>query len=150
MESKRKAFSALTVAEYHRIMTLRVAVFVVEQNCPYQEIDAIDLTANHFWMEEDAKIIAYARIYQMGKNIHFGRVVVAPNARRQKRGTHFVQQVVDWIEEEYPGQAIEISAQAHLQSFYEQFGFQTISERYLEDGIPHVDMRKAGSSPKEV
>ncbi|MGX7195884.1 GNAT family N-acetyltransferase [Enterococcus olivae] len=149
MERKKKDFSSLTLSEYHRLMTLRVAVFVVEQNCPYQEIDEIDPTAVHFWLEEDEKILAYARIYQTNDLIHFGRVLVAPEARRQKLGTRLVQEVVDWIEEEYPGQTIEIGAQAHLQNFYGQFGFQTCSEEYLEDDIPHIDMKKESSSPKQ-
>ncbi len=149
MKTISKTFSELTLLEYHRIMTLRVAVFVVEQNCPYQEIDETDLTSVHFWLEDAGEIKAYARIYEAAGTVHFGRVIVAPAARNQKLGTELLRQVLDWIAGNYPQQPIEIGAQAHLQKFYGQFGFNAISEIYLEDDIPHVDMRLEKSSPAE-
>lgn len=147
MEIKIKSFSELTVLEYHHIMMVRVAVFVVEQECPYQEVDETDLSATHFWLEEEGKLLAYARIYQTEGQLHIGRVLVAPQARHQKLGSHLIRQVVDWIEENYPNRPIEISAQAHLQAFYGQVGFQPISAVYLEDNIPHIDMKKESSGP---
>ena len=142
MKPTIKPFSELTTLEYHQILALRVAVFVVEQNCPYQEVDAIDLTATHFWLSEGAEPMAYARIYVEDQAWHIGRVVVAPKARRQKLGTTLMQQVVQWLEAQ--GHAkVTISAQAHLQDFYGQFGFVTTSKEYLEDGIPHVEMKKS-------
>lgn len=143
MNIQTKAFSELTTVEYHRLLETRVAVFVVEQNCPYQEIDAIDLEATHLWFADEAEhILAYARIYQEAETVHFGRVLVAKTMRQQQLGKKLLTEVMSFIEENYPQQPIEIGAQAHLQKFYGAFGFQPISEEYLEDGIPHIDMVK--------
>ena len=140
-----KSFSELTAYEYHQLLELRIAVFVVEQNCPYQEVDAIDLTATHFWLSKDEEPVAYARIYETQGQWHIGRVVVSPDVRRQQLGTQLLQQVMDWLMQQGHVE-VTISAQAHLQHFYNQFGFLTTSEEYSEDGIPHVEMKKSASS----
>ena len=142
MKRTIKPFSELTTYEYHQLLALRTAVFVVEQQCPYQEVDAIDLTATHFWLSEADEPIAYARIYEEHAQWHIGRVVVAPHARRQKLGTALVSQGVAWLAEQGHDEIV-ISAQAHLQAFYQTFGFQATSEEYLEDGIPHIEMKKS-------
>lgn len=142
MDVKYKRFSELHIMEYHRILALRVAVFVVEQECPYQEVDDVDLEAIHLWLEDEGEILAYARIYQSKEMLHFGRVLVKETARHQKLGSRLVQEVLDWMTERYPNQLVEIGAQAHLQNFYGSFGFEIISEVYLEDNIPHIDMKK--------
>jgi ElaA protein len=84
MQIRTKNFSELTTLEYHRLMEIRVAVFVVEQECAYQEIDAIDLEATHLWFADEAdNVLAYARIYKEDNTIHFGRVLVAKEWRGQ-------------------------------------------------------------------
>jgi ElaA protein len=143
MQIRTKNFSELTTLEYHRLMEIRVAVFVVEQECAYQEIDAIDLEATHLWFADEAdNVLAYARIYKEDNTIHFGRVLVAKEWRGQRLGQKLIAEVISFIEKRYPSQPIKISAQAHLQAFYGTFGFQVVSKEYLEDGIPHVDMQK--------
>lgn len=141
MKTRVKKFSELTVAEFYQIAQLRIAVFVVEQTCPYQEVDAVDEQAIHFWLEaEDQTVLAYARIYEENGIVHFGRVLVRESMRGQQLGRKLVDEVLQWIKEHFPHQTIQIGAQAHLQSFYESFGFQPSSEVYLEDDIPHLDM----------
>lgn len=143
MQIRTKNFSELTTLEYHCLMEIRVAVFVVEQECPYQEVDAIDLDAIHLWFaDETGTVLAYARIYQEAKSLHFGRVLVAKEMRGQRLGERLITEVMTFIEKNYPLQPIKISAQAHLQDFYGAFGFQAVSNEYLEDGIPHLDMQK--------
>lgn len=139
-----KNFEELTISEFYEIVKQRIAVFVVEQNCPYQEVDEIDAEALHTWLEdEQGNFIAYARIYQTETAIHFGRVLVSKKYRGQTFGDQLLVNVCQKIAELYPGQPIEIGAQAHLQDFYRKCGLETISkEPYLEDGIPHVTMRK--------
>lgn len=136
-----KAFLKLGVTELYTIMQLRIAVFVVEQQCPYQEVDDIDPRAMHLWLsDEKGATVAYARIYDDGKFARIGRVLVAPAFRKQKLGEQVVAEAIAWIMQYSVRDQIKIEAQAHLQSFYQKFGFVTTSEEYLEDGIPHVDM----------
>ncbi|MDN6639500.1 MAG: GNAT family N-acetyltransferase [Tetragenococcus sp.] len=143
METKVKSFSDLTLAQYHQLMKMRVAVFVVEQACPYQEVDDIDLSAYHFWLENNSKeIIAYARIYQEDQTIHFGRVLVKKEERQQGLGRQLIQQLMEWVAQEFSERRLHIEAQSYLQSFYASFGFQPVSETYLLDGIAHIDMEK--------
>lgn len=140
-----KHFSELTTIEYHRLLAARVAIFVVEQECPYQEVDRTDLEAWHLWLEdEEGHLVAYARIYQEA-TIHFGRVLVVKEYRQRGLGNRLVEEVLTWIHRYLPKQPIVIGAQAHLQAFYAQFGFEPISETYLEDDIPHIDMEKKTS-----
>ncbi|MCF1584686.1 GNAT family N-acetyltransferase [Tetragenococcus koreensis] len=143
MQTKVKKFSDLTLWEYHQLMKTRIAVFVVEQACAYQEIDDIDLEAIHFWLENDEKeIIAYSRIYQDEQAVHFGRVLVKEEARKNGLGRQLVQQTIEWIEQEFPEKMLHIAAEAYLQNFYASFGFQTVSDEYLMDGLYHIDMEK--------
>ncbi|WP_028790298.1 GNAT family N-acetyltransferase [Tetragenococcus muriaticus] len=142
MRTKIKNFNELTLLEYHQLMELRVSVFVVEQNCPYQEIDDIDLTAFHFWLENQNDMLAYARVYQKQQKIHFGRVLVKKEERKKGLGKQLIQQLIEWIERRFPEKTIYIEAQAYLREFYTNFGFQVVSEKYLLDGISHIDMQK--------
>lgn len=143
MQKKIKKFSELTLLEYHQLMKARVAVFVVEQACPYQEIDDIDLEAFHFWLENDEKeMIAYARIYQKEQSVHFGRVLVKKEVREHGIGRQLVKKIIEWVEQVFRGKTLHIEAQTYLQNFYASFGLRTVSEEYLEDGIPHIDMEK--------
>ncbi|KRK39429.1 GNAT family N-acetyltransferase [Loigolactobacillus bifermentans] len=137
-----KTTAELTPAALITIMQARVAVFVVEQNCPYQEVDAKDTTATHVMLWHGTELVAYTRIipHDDGQHISFGRVLVAQAFRGQQYGRQIVAATIDAITQRYPDQAIKIQAQDYLRDFYGSFGFKPVSETYLEDGIPHVDM----------
>ncbi|QUG43410.1 GNAT family N-acetyltransferase [Psychrobacillus sp. INOP01] len=134
------AFEELSVLELQRIYKERVAVFVVEQNCPYPEVDDVDLISTHIFKEENNELCAYMRVIPKEDNIHIGRVLVAQNHRKSGLGRELVARGLEYIETIYPGMPIYAQAQAHLEDFYRSFGFETVSEVYLEDNIPHIDM----------
>lgn len=137
-----KPFSELTTVEFYALIKERIAVFVVEQNCPYQEVDEIDEYAWHtYFKDASGNISAYTRVYEVQDVIHFGRVLVSKKHRKEGMGRKIVQQTIAFIEEKYPNQSIVIGAQVYLRSFYESFGFEAISDVYLEDGISHLDMK---------
>lgn len=137
-----KGTDELSIAELLEIFKLRVSVFVVEQNCPYQEIDDQDDNAQHVFLKADNKIVAYARIIEHidGINISFGRVLVAPNYRQHHLGHELVSAALAEIERSAPKRSIKIAAQNYLENFYQGFGFIPVSDVYLEDDIPHLDM----------
>ena len=134
------AFEELSVLELQRIYKERVAVFVVEQNCPYPEVDDADLVSTHIFKEDNKELCAYMRVIPTEDNIHIGRVLVAQNYRKSGLGRELVDRGLEYIETIYPGMPIYAQAQAHLENFYRSFGFETVSEIYLEDNIPHIDM----------
>lgn len=136
-----KSTNELTPQELITIFQARTAVFVVEQECPYQEVDEADREAIHVCLEEKGKLAAYARILAEPEAIHFGRVLVLKEFRGKQLGKKIVSETLADIERRYPKRPIIISAQAHLTKFYGAFGFLTTSDVYLEDDIPHVDMR---------
>lgn len=142
-----KKFQELSLTEFHQILKLRIDVFVVEQECVYHELDGKDEKAYHlFALAENHpdEIITYSRIFKPGdyfKEATFGRVVVHPDYRNQKLGYLLVDRTIKTIEEKFKF-PIKISAQTYLKKFYESFRFQQISEEYLDDGIPHIDMLK--------
>ncbi|MGV0817956.1 GNAT family N-acetyltransferase [Martelella sp. AMO21009] len=139
---------ALTPGELHDLLRLRIDVFVVEQNCPYPEIDGKDPEALHLRLLEDGRLAAYARIFAADPSkseARIGRVVVAPDYRGQRLGERIMREAIAACEKRSPGAAIAISAQAHLQRFYGTLGFSVTSAEYLEDGIPHVDMVRAAA-----
>lgn len=141
MEYIVKRFDELTTKEFYQLAKVRIAVFVVEQNCPYQEIDETDPQAWHTYLRnEEGEILAYTRVYQEGGVIHFGRVLVSPDHRKEGLGKKIVGQTLAFIKEKFPKKPVVIGAQAYLKEFYGGFGFQAISEVYLEDDIPHMDM----------
>lgn len=137
-----KSFTELSTKEFYEIVKLRIAVFVVEQTCPYQEIDAQDERAIHTWMQEGQKIIGYTRIIDQEEIVTFGRVIIHPSHRAQKLGYQILEKTLEIIKSQIPDKPIVISAQAHLTNFYSKYGFKPISDVYLEDNIPHVQMRK--------
>ncbi|WP_179394804.1 GNAT family N-acetyltransferase [Lacticaseibacillus absianus] len=137
-----KPTAALTPAELVELFEARVRVFVVEQHCAYQEVDEKDLTAWHVILRRSGRLVAAARIvpHDDGEHISFGRVLVTRDARGQHLATGLITETLLAIAAHFPGQSIKIQAQVYLRDWYGSFGFVPVSEPYLEDGIPHVDM----------
>lgn len=142
---KIRRFDALSLAELYSVLQLRSEVFVVEQNCVYQDIDGKDPKAIHVIGEFDNKIVAYARLFMPGDyfpQASIGRVVVSENFRQRKFGHDLMREAISTLAE-IGETAIAISAQLYLKKFYESHGFVAVGESYLEDGIPHIEMRKS-------
>jgi ElaA protein len=140
-----KKFEELTSKELYNILELRVEVFVVEQNCLYNECDRKDFKSTHLWCEMDGKVIAYCRILPPGVSYHepsIGRVVSHPDFRHLKMGYQLMRHSLQIIENHFQTHSVRISAQSYLKSFYEKFGYQQVSEEYLEDDLPHMQMLK--------
>jgi len=137
-------FSQLHASDFHDIIQLRINVFVVEQNCPYPELDDKDKVAYHiFTRNETGELIATARILPAGisyDEISIGRVCTALSARKTGEGKILMKQTMDFINKQFGKQPVRISAQQYLVKFYSDFGFNQVSEMYLEDDIPHVEM----------
>ncbi|MFV0556156.1 MAG: GNAT family N-acetyltransferase [Lactovum sp.] len=136
-----KKFEELTVFELHEIYSLRTSVFVVEQDCPYQEVDIMDLKASHLYYEKNSEILAYLRILPAGsyfEELALGRVLVKKNARGHGLAKELLEKAIEAV----ANQAIRIEAQCYLKDFYKSFGFKEVSDEFLEDGIPHVQMLK--------
>ncbi len=140
MEVIVKTLNELTTKELLEIMQERVKVFIVEQNCPYQEVDEDDEIAQHVMLKEDGKLVGYTRIMDRGNLVTFGRVLVVKEHRAKKLGKKIVEATLEEIKRLYPNKEIKISAQNYLVDFYGSFGFEVVSEMYLEDDIPHIDM----------
>ncbi len=138
-----KKFNELSNKELYQILQLRNKVFVVEQNCVYQDADGKDYDAYHIFIKENDKIIAYTRVFKPGDyfdQASIGRVVVDPKYRGNFLGKKIMQKSMDFVFNELNFYEILISAQVYLQKFYEDLGFKKISDEYLEDGIPHIKM----------
>ncbi len=137
--------SELSTAQLYQLLALRNTVFVVEQHCPYQDIDGADLRGDnrHLLAIFDNQLLAYARILapeSAEKPVKIGRVIVASEARGLSLGNRLMEQAIASCEHYWPQHKIFLSAQAHLQEFYGRFGFHAVSDTYLEDDIPHIDM----------
>ncbi|WP_027108101.1 GNAT family N-acetyltransferase [Lacticigenium naphthae] len=135
-----KAFDDLTVKELHAIYRERVAVFVVEQTCPYPEVDDLDLRSLHIFKMEAGQIQAYARLIIEPTKVAIGRVLVQQSQRGTGLGDELLKRSLDYILTEHPDKKIELAAQTYIQSFYEKHGFQSVGESFLEDDIPHIQM----------
>lgn len=139
-----KAFSQLNVLDLHQILMLRQDVFVIEQDCIYPDIDEKDLLSHHvFGKDPEGCVLAYARLVPPGIKYAepaVGRVVVAKKARSIGLGYQLMARALEEAGKLYPGQGNRISAQAHLKSFYNSFGYEQVSDEYDEDGIPHIEM----------
>lgn len=141
-----KEYKELTLNEFHAILKLRIDVFIVEQNCPYSELDNKDKLAFHlfaFAEENPDEIIAYTRIFKPGdyyKQAALGRVVVHPDYRKKNLGRILIQETIQKIDEHFNTTTIKIGAQTYLQKFYESFQFEQDGDAYIEDGIPHIHM----------
>lgn len=142
---KIKPFNTLSLTELYEVLELRSLVFVVEQNCVYQDIDHKDQKAVHVMGEVKGQLVAYARLFDAGiyfENASIGRVIVHPDARANAYGHHLMREAIDQIKTLFNKDQITISAQLYLQKFYESHGFIKTSEVYLEDDIPHIEMKK--------
>lgn len=142
-----KSFKELSTTELYTYLQLRVNVFVVEQSCPYPELDGYDLDSYHLTFKEGGEVLAYSRILPAGikyENVSIGRVIVDQKLRGQGLAKQLMQQSIAFSQEKWPNADIQLQAQSHLKHFYGSFGFKEMSEEYDEDGIPHVDMLKKG------
>ena len=144
MNTVIKNFSELSTEEIYKILKLRSEVFVVEQNCVYQDIDEKDQKATHLFIEKNNEIIAYTRIFKKGdyyeENPSIGRVVVSKKERGKNLGKEIMLNSIEFIKKEMEGRKIELSAQKYLDKFYKDLDFYSEGEDYLEDGIPHQRM----------
>jgi ElaA protein len=140
-----RRFAELTAREFHDIARLRSAVFVVEQECVYLDLDGrdVDTDAEHHWVETDGEIAAYARtLSEPDGTARIGRVVTAASAR----GRGIAGALIDALIERYGADVIVLEAQSHLADWYRRFRFEITGDEYLEDGIPHVPMRRSPTS----
>lgn len=143
MKFETKSFPQLTVSELYDILQLRSEIFVVEQNCVYNDLDGLDKDAVHLFCKKEGSIIAYARLLKPGTRFadySIGRVVVKESERRTGLGIELMEAAKNFILNEWGAAKIKISAQSYLQRFYENLGFCIVTEMYLEDGIPHFGM----------
>ncbi len=143
MEIIVKTFDELTIHELHDLLQLRVEVFVVEQDCVYQDIDGKDKKALHIIGKKQGKVVAYTRCF--GPGIYFeeaaiGRVVVEEGQRKYGYGHDIMKASKEALNKKFNTNIIKLSAQTHLVKFYRSHGFKTIGNEYLEDGIPHIAM----------
>lgn len=145
MNSVVKTFEELNTKELYQLLQLRSEVFVVEQDCVYQDIDGKDQKAFHVLGMVNDKIVAYTRVFNPGdyfKSTSIGRVVVSHEMRKYGYGKKIMKATLAFIEETLKESKIELSAQTYLIAFYKDLGFEPVGEEYLEDGIPHIRMVK--------
>lgn len=137
---QQKNFAQLSTLELFEIYKLRTAVFVVEQNCPYQEVDDKDLIVMRLFAKNSANLTAYCRIIPEEDGVHIGRVIVAQAARGLGLAKQLMLQELEICRSQWQSQPILIQAQAQLKPFYQPLGFEPTSAVYLEDNIPHMNM----------
>ena len=138
-----KSFDDLTPKELYQILQLRNEVFIVEQNCPYQDLDNKDLKAFHLMGMQNHQLLAYSRLLAPGisySESSIGRVVSSPAARKTGMGKQLMTESIRQIHHLFHTDRIRIGAQLYLKKFYESFGFQQEGEPYIEDQIPHIIM----------
>lgn len=143
MKIEIKKFADIKSPELYKILQLRAAVFVVEQDCAYQDLDGKDQKALHVIGTHNNEVVAYTRIFTPGDYMDdacIGRVVVKANQRQHGYGKEIVKASIKAIEDFYQVTRVQLSAQTYLKQFYNSLGFQEIGEEYLEDGIPHINM----------
>jgi ElaA protein len=138
-----KPFSELTPKELYSILQLRNEVFIVEQNCPYLDLDNKDLKSWHLMGIDEDKLMAYSRLLAPGisySESSIGRIVSSPSVRKTGMGKKLVEESINQIKNLFNTDTIRIGAQLYLKSFYESFRFVQDGEIYLEDNIPHIIM----------
>ncbi len=138
-----KHFTELSTSELYDILQLRAEIFVVEQNCVYNDLDGLDKDAIHQFAEKDGQIVAYSRLLKPGTRFNdysIGRVVVKESERGTGLGIQMMEEAKTYILKNWQPDKIKISAQKYLRKFYQDLGFKIVTEEYLEDGIPHYGM----------
>lgn len=142
MKQYIRRFDELSTAELYEILKLRNAVFIVEQNCAYQDIDGLDETAYHMWLEDENGIAAYVRLLPPGVRFDdsvIGRVIAV--RRRSGVGSQIVRTAQSAVREVFGTDSVTIEAQVYAREFYEKLGFVQQYDEFDEDGIPHILMR---------
>jgi len=143
-----KRFGELSTDELYDFLKLRIDVFVVEQTCFYPDLDDLDRHNEtlHLFCYQNDKMAAYLRILAKGQSYDdypsIGRVIIAPQARGKGFGHELMEKAIDACQEHFPSQDIKISAQEHLEKYYNKHNFVRVSDMYLEDDIPHIAMIK--------
>ncbi|RMA66026.1 GNAT family N-acetyltransferase [Ulvibacter antarcticus] len=143
MDISIQEFDALDIYELYDLLRLRSEVFVVEQDCVYQDLDDKDSKALHIIGKKEGRVVAYTRCFKPGiyfEEASIGRVVVDEKERKYGYGHDIMKASIKAINDLYRVKKIKLSAQTYLIKFYESHGFQTTGEGYLEDGIPHIAM----------
>ena len=141
MEIIVKHFNQLTLEELYEIIKIRIGVFVVEQNCAYQDLDDADKNAYHVYLKEGNEYLAYLRVIDKGERldeVSVGRVISLK--RKQGLGRKLLKVGIEVAKEKFKAKAVKVGAQLYAKAFYEKVGFKQISNEYLEDGIPHIYM----------
>ena len=144
------SFAALTNLQLYAVLQLRSEVFVVEQACIFQDIDGADADAMHLLGMQQGRLVAYARCLAAGVSYpqaSVGRILTHKSVRGSGLGHALVEEAIARLERQWDAQPIRIGAQAHLEPFYRQHGFLAAGPLYLEDGIPHLEMLRAGRKP---
>ena len=146
-----KPFSELNNHELYKIIQLRIEVFIIEQDCPFQDLDNLDQISNHYWIEEEGTIISYLRVVPPAnksserhqfKEPSIGRIVTKQEYRKKGIAEFLINKAIDDIALTH-GLPIRIGAQCYLEEYYQKFGFVRASEDYLEDDILHLEMLKS-------
>lgn len=140
---KIKKFEDLSAQEIYEILRVRTEVFIIEQDCHYQDEDNYDQKAVHLWAEENGEILAYCRLFNKGikyPETSIGRVLTTKKARGKNLGKQLISYAIGTIENRFGTSEIRISAQDYLLKFYGDFGFKDTGKKYLEDDIPHTEM----------
>ena len=143
MNWKIKKFNELNLEEIYKILALRNEIFIVEQECPYLDCGDKDLNSYHLFLRENGEIVSYLRILEKGVSydeISIGRVAVKKSYRGKGISRKMMLKAIEFIENNLSENTIKIQAQAYLLDFYSSLGFKAVSEEYLEDNIPHIDM----------
>ncbi len=148
-----KNFNELSLDQLYDMLKLRVDIFVVEQNCPYPDLDSVQGEGDrhsktlHLLGYQHGQLVAYLRILAQGQGyadfVSIGRVTVASKARGNRLGHELMTQALTICQQIFPKQDIKISAQEHLTGYYQKHGFNAVSTIYLEDNIPHIAMIKS-------
>ena len=141
MELVVKKFKELTIDELYEILRVRVNVFVVEQKCPYEEIDNKDKSAYHVFLKENGEIVAYLRVIKQGVSFEEASIGRVLTTKRKKGYANIILKAgIKIAKEKFKADKIKIEAQTYAKKLYEKFGFKQISDEFLEDGIPHIKM----------
>jgi len=137
-------YSTLSLDHFHDIIALRIKIFVIEQDCPYQDLDGKDKLAHHlFYTNNEDEVVAATRILPQNisyAEVSIGRVVVDEKCRGTGLGHLIMEESMNFVQAEFGQVDVRLSAQKHLENYYGKHGFRSTGKEYLEDGIPHVEM----------